>query len=100
MPAPYLQHLVVSTQRWWREVLCLENAWLSAVQGWLLFDKTEYCSRVHGFRCSGMYASAMLESAGGGPRHAILHSSVPMKAGFGATCDSSKQYPVPRRFSP
>src|SRR6266568_7143492 len=45
MPAPYLQHLVVSTQRWWREVLCLENAWLSAVQGWLLFDKTEYCSQ-------------------------------------------------------
>src|SRR5712692_7008923 len=35
----------------------------------LLFDKTEYCSGVHGFRCSGMYASAMLESDGGGPRH-------------------------------
>ncbi len=32
----------------------------------LLFDKTEYCSSVYGFRCSEMYASAMLESAGAG----------------------------------
>src|SRR5712691_12769626 len=39
MPAPYLQHSVVSTQRWWREVLYLENAWLSAVQGCSLTNR-------------------------------------------------------------